>query len=105
LVATIEVKWADKWTYGQLLDSLESQLVGKYMRDNSSQRGVLLLGHSGGKECWRPPDGEELNFNDIVEALRKEAARIANSQAHVSALSVLGIEFGCRHASQATTRV
>jgi len=93
LVATIEVKCADKWNYSELVDSLGSQLVGKYMRDRGSQYGVLLLGHSGLRGRWQTPDCEELNFNDLVELLENDAARIVSSNDYVSAISVVGVEF------------
>ena len=93
LVSTIEVKCANKWSYNELVDSLKNQLVGKYMRDRNSRHGVLLVGHLGGREHWKAPDGKDLPFNDLIEALQKEADRIASSDSHVSSLAVAGIDF------------
>ena len=93
LVSTIEIKCANKWSYNELVDSLKNQLVGKYMRDRNSRHGVLLVGHLGGRQHWKAPDGNDLPFNDLIEALQKEADRIANSDSHVSSLAVAGIDF------------
>jgi hypothetical protein len=93
LVSTIEVKCANKWTYTELVDSLKDQLIGKYMRDQNSHHGVLLLGHLGGKERWKAPDGEDLPFNDLIGALQKEADRIASRNSQVSSLALVGIDF------------
>lgn len=93
LVATIEVKCANKWTYAELRNSLESQLVGKYLRDRNSRHGVLLLGHLGGKNSWRGPDGKELSIEDLTIALNNEAEQIAASNSQVSSLAVRGIDF------------
>jgi len=93
LVATIEVKCANKWSYAELRDSLENQLVGKYLRDQNSHHGILLLGHLGKKDYWPAPDRTKLSFEDLKIALNMEAEKIAKSNSQVSSLAVFGIDF------------
>lgn len=93
LVATIEVKCANKWTYLQLRDSLKNQLVGKYLRDHNSRHGVLLLGHMGDKDSWKGPDGKKLSFDELTLTLNGEAEQIASADPGVSSLAVGGIDF------------
>ncbi len=93
LVTTIEVKCANKWTYHQLRDSLEGQVVGKYLRDQNSRHGVLLLGNMGGKDFWIGPDGNKLAFEELTIRLNKEAEEIASSNPRVSILTVVGLDF------------
>ncbi len=93
LVTTIEVKCANKWTYHQLRDSLEGQLVGKYLRDPNSRHGVLLLGNMGGKDFWIGSDGNKLAFEELTNRLNKEAEKIVSSNTRVSILAVVGLDF------------
>jgi hypothetical protein len=46
---SVEVKWADKWTLAELLERLENQLVGQYLRANNSRYGIYVLGTFGRK--------------------------------------------------------
>ena len=40
----IELKLADNWSGPKLFERLENQLCGDYLRDDSSNRGIFLLG-------------------------------------------------------------
>lgn len=46
----VELKLADKWTGAKLLERLENQLGGDYLRDIRSSCGVFLLVNHGGKK-------------------------------------------------------
>jgi hypothetical protein len=93
LLTTIEVKCANKWTYRQLSDALQGQLVGKYLRDQGSRHGVLLLGHMGGQNFWKAPNGKRLSFAQLTSALNEEAAQIASTDSEVASLATFGIDF------------
>jgi hypothetical protein len=93
LVVTIEVKCADKWTYHQLRQALEEQLVGKYLRAHNSRCGVFLLADMGGKNFWKGPDRENLSFKDLILRLDGDALQISEANIQVSRLTTLGIDF------------
>ena len=90
---SIEVKWADNWTYRQLSEALSDQLVGRYMRARRSRHGVLLLGWRGKKNHWRLPGGSRVTFPELIEHLRTEAKGILDDRWDIDGLMVVGIDF------------
>ena len=42
---SLELKLADEWTLKELLDGLEHQLVGRYLRDHRARYGIYVLAH------------------------------------------------------------
>jgi hypothetical protein len=72
---------------------LEEQLVGKYLRDQNSRHGVLLLGNMGGKDFWIGPDGNKLAFEELTNRLNEEAEKIVSSNPRISILAVVGLDF------------
>jgi hypothetical protein len=90
---SIEVKWADDWSYNQLSEALSDQLVGRYMKARRSRHGVLLLGWRGKKKRWKAPDGSWVSFPKIVDRLNNEAASILDARWDIDALTVIGTNF------------
>jgi hypothetical protein len=91
---SIEVKWAQKWTLPQLLDGLEHQLVGKYLRAHDSRYGIYVLGMIGSKASWHAPDHTgSLDFEGVLERLQGHAAALKESSAHILGLEVVSIDF------------
>jgi hypothetical protein len=91
---SIEIKWAEEWTLPRLLERLEQQLVGQYMRDYKVRCGVYLLGYIGRKVHWEDPAaGKRRIFPEVVEILERRAAEIAETDPRVSDLRVMGIDF------------
>lgn len=39
---SIEIKWATDWTFNQLKDALEDQLVSRYLKAHDANHGVLV---------------------------------------------------------------
>lgn len=75
--APIEIKVAEKWSVPDLEKALQKQLVGQYLRDADHRWGVLLLVHIEKKaRGWRRGN-KYLSFNELVEHLKRRAARIA----------------------------
>ncbi len=88
----IEMKIADNWRWSKLVERLENQLIGDYLRDSRSNRGIYLLFYKGGKR-WRDPSVRGiLTFSDLIERLqehfRSNAARFTN----VEEIKVMGID-------------
>ncbi len=69
---SIELKWADNWTAGQLEEAVTDQLIGKYMGDRDARYGILVLARTE-KSGWRPPAGNNLNLRRLEVHLQKLA--------------------------------
>lgn len=63
---SIEVKWADNWSLADLLERLQNQLVGQYLRAHNASHGIYVLGNIGNKQYWiDPKDQRHLNFSKL----------------------------------------
>jgi hypothetical protein len=89
---SIEVKWADNWTVGELYTGLESQLVGQYLRDHRSRHGVYVLGTRGKKKHWKLED-RNLTFREVYGLIEGRAREITAENQGVERLQVIGIDF------------
>lgn len=86
----VEVKWANKWTYNELADAIEKQLVDRYLRDFRSRYGVLFLGLGRTKKFGR----KRVAFKDLPGDLSRIAAAVADRRrADVERLWVTGVSF------------
>ncbi len=93
----IELKIADKWTLAQLIERLEHQLVGQYMR--VSQYGIFLVVHNGQKKCWKDTHAKTLlGFAELIETLRQYATNLTRKYLNIASLDVIGIDFTARSA-------
>lgn len=92
---SIEIKWADKsWTLPQLLERLENQLVGQYLRDDQSRYGIYLLGYIGRKKTWEyPDDSSHLSFEQVVAMIDKRAKEIVAERRNIEDISVISLDF------------
>jgi hypothetical protein len=88
---SVEIKVADTWKFEELVEALEDQLVGRYMRAERSRHGILLMTWHGKRLTW--PDGtDELTFLQVMERLSKKASGIRASDGGIDGLSVVGID-------------
>jgi hypothetical protein len=90
---SIEMKWADKWTIPQLIEGLEGQLVGHYLRSETSRFGIYLLGNIGRKQTWRDGSRHEIPFSEVVEILRNHARTLVDARPGELGLQVISIDF------------
>jgi hypothetical protein len=75
--AVIEVKLAGKWSISALERALQNQLVGRYLRHESSRVGCLLLVYDGSRKYWpRSKVGAKLTFQKVVQHLARQAKAI-----------------------------
>lgn len=89
----IELKVADNWTGPHLLERMEVQLGGDYLRDARSTRGIFLLVYIGIKKSWDlPGNGSAEDFDELLTALRQHWAMIASQYPNVEDLAVVGID-------------
>ena len=88
-----ELKLADGWTGPQLFERLENQLAGDYLRDNRSNRGIFSLVYRGQKQGWDVPNApNRVDFDGLVEALRKHWDAISGRFPNVDEITVIGID-------------
>ncbi|MFZ2630073.1 MAG: hypothetical protein WA081_14195 [Desulfosalsimonadaceae bacterium] len=92
---SIEVKWADKnWTLPDLLERLENQLVGQYLRDDNSRYGIYLLGYIGRKKIWEnPSNSSRLSFEEVVTVIDDRAKKIVEERRNVEDIAVISMDF------------
>ncbi|WP_230969530.1 NACHT domain-containing protein [Nitrogeniibacter aestuarii] len=81
--ATIELKIGENWSGRQLRDTINDQLVTKYMAAETSRSGCLLVTVADINRSWQHPDTNEINEILDIDGLRTmldvEAARIVDS--------------------------
>lgn len=89
----IELKLADNWTGPKLLERLEVQLGGDYLRDRRSGCGIFLLVYRGDKTSWELPDGKvRVGFDGLLEVLRSKWDVLSPSRTNIEAIDVMGID-------------
>ncbi|MGF6548066.1 DUF6538 domain-containing protein [Paraburkholderia youngii] len=72
----VEVKLAnlDHWTAEKLLERLEVQLVGQYLRADGVNYGVYVVGNTEPQRQWqRPGDRKLIGFAELVALLQARA--------------------------------
>lgn len=93
----VEVKLANlaHWTADKLLERLEVQLVGQYLRAHGVNYGVYVVGNTEPKRQWqRPGDKTLIGFAELVLLLQARARELAFQRAEsVHGLQVIGIDF------------
>jgi hypothetical protein len=88
---SIELKWADNWTLDELLERLENQLVGQYLRAHNSRYGIYVLATDGRKGHWECPDGN-LDFSQVIERVARRAEELKRTPG-IGDLRVVAIDF------------
>lgn len=89
---SIELKWADNWTLDKLLERLENQLVGQYLRAHNSRYGIYLLATDGRKGHWESPDGN-LIFDQVIERVARRAEELKRTRPCIGDLRLVSIDF------------
>lgn len=92
--AEIEIKLADNWSGNELENALRNQLVGQYLRHETSSVGCLLLTYHGRKGHWEhPKTGKNLTFPEIINYLADIGREIELEHSYDIRLFVHGINF------------
>ena len=92
----VEIKWADMrhWTAAKLLERLENQLVGQYMRAYNVRYGIYLLGYIGRKQHWNhPTESKRIDFAGLVELINQRSQELERTRPEVEGLRVIAIDF------------
>ena len=91
---SVEVKWADSWTLSELLERLENQLVGQYLRAHNYRYGIYVLGMIGKKQHWdHHQEARRCNFDEVVSIVKARAAELKENRIGVEGLEVVGLDF------------
>ncbi|MEN9355433.1 MAG: hypothetical protein RL318_2758, partial [Fibrobacterota bacterium] len=91
----IELKLANKWTGNKLVERLENQLGGDYLRDRRSARGIFLLINQKAGKKWRI-GRKHLGFEELVPALQEHWESIKGRFPNIDAIDVIGIDLTAR---------
>ncbi|HEY3918548.1 MAG TPA: hypothetical protein VGL83_12185 [Stellaceae bacterium] len=87
-----ELKLADRWTGPKLLERLENQLSGDYLRDNRSGRGIFALVNLASAKQWQMPSVDLVDFDGLVQAVQNHWKSIADKHPHVEDITIMGID-------------
>lgn len=92
---TIEIKWAHPghWSYTTLEKALYDQLVGFYMKANSSRHGILVLANYDAKRHWQAHDGKLIGFDQLILLLKEHASSVLKNRMDIDGLEIVGIDF------------
>jgi hypothetical protein len=77
--AVIELKLADKRTARDLLDTIQNQLVKKYMADENKGAGALLITLAKNRKWKSPTDESMIDVHGLMILLKEEAERVQSS--------------------------
>jgi hypothetical protein len=89
----VELKLADNWSGTKLFERLENQLCGDYLRDNRSNRGILVLVYRGSKVGWvMPSNDNRVDFAQLTTALQDRWKLISANFPKVEDVTVIGID-------------
>lgn len=91
----VEVKLADLgWSVSDLIERLENQLVGQYLRDHKTDYGIYVIGTLGDKGHWmHPQENRKIAFAEVIELLSMRASELVKANPHIGNLAVVGIDF------------
>jgi len=89
---SVELKWAHRWNTAQLVERLENQLVGQYMRATNARFGIYVIGRIRSRQLWRH-DGIDRSFDQLLAFLQHRADQILAERPGILGLRVLGLDF------------
>jgi hypothetical protein len=91
----VEVKLADLgWSVSDLIERLENQLVGQYLRDHETDYGIYVIGTLGHQNHWlHPQDKRKLAFTEVIALLSVRASELVKANPRIGNLAVVGIDF------------
>jgi hypothetical protein len=91
---SIELKIADHRPLADLINGLEDQLVGKYLRDDRARFGLYVLALFNRKRLWDPlGEGRRVGADAVVAILQERIAHILSTRADIAGLDIVLIHF------------
>ena len=89
----VELKIADKWSFNDLHERLENQLIKQYMK--VSKFGVFLLVYRGGK-TWKNNKNTSISFGELLQVLERYAHELVEKYSSISDIKIIGIDLTIR---------
>ncbi|PLW79181.1 NACHT domain-containing protein [Cohaesibacter celericrescens] len=86
--AVIELKLGDGRSAKDLRDTIENQLVKKYMAAEHSRAGALMVTLAKDRNWDHPDESRRINVDELFSLLRKEAERIEEASGGTVLLAV-----------------
>jgi hypothetical protein len=91
---SLELKIADNWTLQELLDGLEKQLIGAYLRDSRARYGIYVLALFNRERKWEPLEkGLRMDWEQMLDVLRKRLNEILASRIDIAGIEIVLIHF------------
>ncbi|MBE9460593.1 NACHT domain-containing protein [Dyadobacter subterraneus] len=87
---SVELKLANKWKSDALIERLENQLCGDYLRDIRSSYGIFLLINQS-SDAWTF-GGKALNFQELVSMLEAHWDEISKDHPSINDVKIIGID-------------
>lgn len=88
----VELKLAEKWSGSKLVERLENQLCGDYLRDSRSNIGIFLLVLRKKKSSWILPNGKANSFSELVIKLGEYWKDISDQFSNITDIKIIGID-------------
>ncbi|HCG8599767.1 TPA: hypothetical protein NJ594_001828 [Vibrio parahaemolyticus] len=88
----VELKLAENWSGVSLVERLEHQLCGDYLRDSRSSRGIFLLVLRQKRASWTLPNGKANSFSELIKMLDQHWKAISARYTNVSDIKIIGID-------------
>ena len=95
----LELKLANKWPGPKLIERLENQLCGDYLRDDRSSRGlyVLIYTGTGPRSHWQlPSESGRVDFGGLIDALRSHWDEMSRNFPNIEDVTIIGIDLTIR---------
>ncbi len=91
---SVELKVAEEWSFNELMERLENQLVGQYLRDHRARYGIYALAQFNKERTWKDDkSGSLIDAPALVEALQARADEIVKSRPDIHQIKVINICF------------
>jgi hypothetical protein len=90
----LEIKLASEWSLPVLLERLENQLFGQYLRAHDARYGFFVLGLVDAKHRWdNPAGGRRLTFEEVITLLENKAMELSAQQGGQKLATVVAVGF------------
>lgn len=90
----VEIKLASEWSVPVLLERLENQLFGQYLRAHDARYGFFVLGLVDATHRWdNPAGGRRLSFEEVITLLENKAAELSAQHGGQKLAAVVALDF------------
>ena len=90
---SVEVKWADDGSTNELLERLQNQVFGQYLRAHTSEYAIYVIAVAKYRHWHSPAGDRDIDFEELTELLGRRANELAQSRDDVGGVTVIGINF------------